>query len=88
MRISYNVHGQLNCEGGFHFRKEVVDVSTYETLSKLMDRRLRRGLGTCIISDVPWIAFTYQDRFKVIRNLEGNGTFKSINVMEYAKREV
>ena len=30
--MSYNVHGQLNCEGGFHFRKEVVDVSTYETL--------------------------------------------------------
>lgn len=64
------------------------DGGTYETLRTILDRRARRGIGTIIVSDIPWQAFTLRDRFKYISSLVGSGEYKTIYLREYARIEV
>lgn len=58
--------------------------ATFETLATIIDRRVRRGLGTIIISNTPWKVFTFNDQFNYVRVLCGNGTYNSIKVVEYS----
>lgn len=64
------------------------DGGTYETLRTILDRRARRGLGTIIVSDIPWQAFILRDRFRYISSLVGSGDYKTIYLREYARIEV
>jgi hypothetical protein len=61
---------------------------TFETLATLIDRRGRRGKGTIIISDYPWEYFTARDKVGHVKWMKGDGTYTSISVREYCRKEV
>lgn len=62
--------------------------STFESLATLIDRRGRRGKGTIIISDYPWEYFISKDKYGTVKWMKGDGTYTSISVREYCRKEM
>lgn len=57
------------------------------TISTVIDRRVRRGGSTIFLYDGTWGMLTYDDRFGTIKNLQGDGSFHSVEVKSFRPKE-
>lgn len=55
------------------------------TMTTILDRRVRRGNSTIFLYGGSWGMLTYGDRFGTIRDLQGDGSFTSIEVINFKK---
>lgn len=53
----------------------------------LIDRRVRRGNSTFLLYEGSWGMLTYDDRFGTIKNLQGDGSFHTLDVRSYKPKE-
>lgn len=57
-----------------------------DALALTIDRRVRRGFGTIILSSMPWKLFIRFDEYNIIRSKVGEGTFNTIMIKEWFKQ--
>lgn len=62
---------------------EKLEYSTAETLATLIDRRVRRSRSTIIMSTKSWSDVLTMDKANVLKELAGDGSFKSILVKNF-----
>lgn len=76
-------------ESKFLFVKvpEKLEFSTTETMAQLIDRRVRRGNSTIFISNKTWEDVTFMDKSGVLKNMVGDGSFRSIAVKSFWKEK-
>lgn len=62
---------------------EKIEFSTGETLATLIDRRVRRSKTTIIMSTKSWTDVVNADKSNTLKNMTGDGSFKSILVKNF-----
>lgn len=55
-------------------------------ISTIIDRRVRRGNSTVFLYNGSWGMLTYDDRFGTIKNLQGDGTFHTVEVISFKRQ--
>ena len=55
-------------------------------ISTIIDRRVRRGNSTIFLYNGSWGMLTYDDRFGTIKNLQGDGTFHTVEVISFKRQ--
>lgn len=53
----------------------------------IIERRVRRGNSTIFLYDGSWGMLTYGDRFGTLKNLQGDGSFHSVDVLSFKRLE-
>lgn len=71
------------CEILFTKIPEKIDFSTGEVLATLIDRRVRRSKSTIIFSTKSWSDIIAMDKSNSLKDLSGDGSFKSILVKNF-----
>lgn len=56
-------------------------------IATVIDRRVRRGNSTIFLYAGTWGMLTYNDRFSTLKNLQGDGSFHSVDVVSFKKQE-
>lgn len=59
-------------------------IEVYDTISVIVDRRVRRGNSTIFLYDGTWKQLLYGDKFRILESLEGDGNYKSIEVKSWS----
>ena len=82
---NYNIDPLLLYEVPVLFIKVPANPSTlcFESLQQILDRRVRRGNGTIIISNLPWKVFCIKDKYNYVTYMSGDGDFNSLKVYDY-----
>lgn len=57
------------------------------TITTIIDRRVRRGNSTIFLYDGTWGMLTYDDKFGTLKNLQGDGSFHSVEVKSFRPKE-
>lgn len=57
------------------------------TIATIIDRRVRKGNCTFFIYNGTWSNLTYADESAVLKNLKGDGSFASLKVYSFQKKE-
>lgn len=64
-----------------------VTQSIRATMVTVLDRRVRRGGSTIFIYNGSWGMLTYDDKFSTTKSLQGDGSFHSLDVVSFRKKE-
>lgn len=56
-------------------------------IATILERRVRRGNSTIFLYNGSWGMLTYGDSFGTLRNLQGDGTFHSLDVLSFKRQE-
>lgn len=57
------------------------------TISTLIDRRVRRGNSTIFLYNGTWANLTYGDEQGILKGLQGDGSFSSLQVYSFKRKE-
>ena len=57
------------------------------TIATIIDRRVRKGHSTFFIYNGSWNSLTFGDEQGILKGLQGDGSFSSIKVYNYRKKE-
>lgn len=57
--------------------------NVYDSLITLIQRRVRRGKSTILLSQDTWDIFVENDKKTIVRSLKGDGSFHSIEVKDF-----
>lgn len=57
------------------------------TIATILDRRVRRGHSTIFLYNGTWGSLTFGDEQGVLKNLQGDGSFSSLMVYSFKRKE-